>query len=69
MRAYPAWLSVATQELSAMPERATFSFDSVDFPLQRGVVYSSHYSESQPLGTSSSFGVFDNEVPADSLTL
>ncbi|RRF99903.1 MAG: hypothetical protein DUD39_01910 [Coriobacteriaceae bacterium] len=32
MRAYPAWLSVATQELSAMPERVTFSFDSVDLP-------------------------------------
>ena len=35
---YLAWLSVATQELSAMPERATFSFDSVDLP--RSVVYS-----------------------------
>ena len=26
MRAYPAWLSVTTQKLSVMPERATFSF-------------------------------------------
>ena len=35
---YLAWLSVATQELSAMPERVTFSFDSVSLP--RSVVYS-----------------------------
>ena len=28
-----------------------------------------HYSKQQPLGASPSFGVFDNALPADSLTL
>lgn len=32
-------------------------------------IISSHYSERQSLGASPSFGVFDNALPADSLTL
>lgn len=36
---------------------------------EMNAIFPSHYSERQSLGASPSFGVFDNALPADSLTL
>ena len=51
------------------PCRSWVCIDALRLVAAHGRIQAIHYSERQSLGASPSFGVFDNALPADSLTL